>query len=166
MIEFVLIPEERMKKLRKDEKWKKELKRFSDVKIELNGEIMIEGDNPIQVLRIKEIIKAFGRGFEFKNALNLIDEENFLETIDVREFTGKSKKRQVVLKGRVIGTKGKTKSMIEEYTNTKIAVYGKTISIIGKWNDVKLARNAIEMLLSGTAHNTVYRFLETHKVNS
>lgn len=165
MIEYVLIPEERMRKLRKDEKWKIELKKFSNAKVKLNEEIVVEGDDPLQVLRVKEVIKGFGRGFEFRDALDLFDEEYCLETIDVREFTGKSKKRQVTLKGRVIGTQGKTKNMVEKYTDTKIAVYGKTVSIIGKWNNVKIVKDAIEMLLSGARHNTVYRFLETHKVS-
>lgn len=163
MIEYILIPEERMRKLRKDEKWRIEFKKFSDVKIELNEGVVIEGDDSIQVLRAKEVIKAFGRGFEFKDALDLLDEEYCLETIDVREFTGKSKKRQVTLKGRIIGTKGRTKNMIEKYTETKIAVYGKTVSIIGKWDNTRIAKDAIEMLLSGAMHNTVYRFLEKYK---
>lgn len=165
MIEYILIPEERMRKLKNNGKWKTELKRFSDVKIKLNEGVIIEGDNSIQVLRLKEVIKAFGRGFEFNDALDLLDEDYYLETIDLREFTGKSKKRQVTLKGRIIGTKGKSKNMIETYTDTKIAVYGKSISIIGRWENLKTAKEAIEMLLSGAMHNTVYRFLETHKVS-
>jgi ribosomal RNA assembly protein len=164
MIEHILIPEERMRKLRKDEKWRTELKKFSEAKIELNEGITIESDDSIQVLRLKEVIKAYGRGFAFKDSLDLLDEEFVLETMDVREFTGKSKKRQIVLKGRVIGTQGKTKGMVEMYTETKIAVYGKTVSIIGRWKDVRMAKEAISMLLSGSMHNTVYRFLETSKV--
>lgn len=160
MIDFIAIPEERMKLLKKDEKWKEQLKKFSDAKIELNDEVSIETDDPFQVLRLKEVIKAFGRGFDFDIALNLLDEEYFLEVIEVKEFSGKSRKRQLVLKGRVIGTKGKMKKMIEKYCDVKIAIYGKTISILGRWNNLMKAKKAIEMILSGAMHTTVYRFLE------
>lgn len=160
MIDFIAIPEERMKILKKDKKWEEQLKKFSNAKVKLNDEISIESDDPFQVLRVKEVMKAFGRGFDFNTALNLLDEEYFLEVIEVKEFSGKSRKRQFVLKGRVIGTKGKMKKMIEKYCNVKIAIYGKTISILGKWNNVRKAEKAIKMLLSGAMHTTVYRFLE------
>lgn len=165
MIEHIIIPEERLRILRKDDKWKEELKKFLNVEIELNEEILINGDDPFQVMRMKEIMKAFGRGFDFDAAFDLLDEEYLLETIDIGEFTGKSKRRRAVLKGRAIGTEGRTKKMIEKDTEVKIAIYGKTISIIGKWNNLRIAKEAIEMILSGKMHNTVYRFLGTRKVD-
>jgi ribosomal RNA assembly protein len=160
MIDFIAIPEERMKLLKRDEKWKEQLRKFSDAKVELNDEVSIESEDPFQVLRLKEVFKAFGRGFDFNTALNMLDEEYFLEIIEVKEFSGKSRKRQLVLKGRVIGTKGKMKKMIEKYCDVKIAIYGKTISILGRWNNLRKAKKAIEMILSGAMHTTVYRFLE------
>jgi len=160
MIDFVRIPEERLKILKRENKWKDQLEKFSDSKITFNEDVKIESKDPLQLLRVKEIIKAFGRGFDFDTALNLIDEEYYLEIIEIRNFSGKSESRMEVLKGRVIGSEGKSKNIIEKYTETKIAIYGKTISIIGKWYGVMKAKKAIEMLLSGSTHNTVYRFLE------
>ena len=66
----------------------------------------------------------------------------------------------IVLKSRIIGTKGKTKKYIEQYTNTKISIYGKTISIIGKWDKVNIAKKAILMLIEGCSHTTLYKWLE------
>jgi len=160
MIDFIVIPEERMKILKKDEKWREQLKKLSDAKIKLNDEISIESEDTFQVLRLKEVMKAFGRGFDFDSALNLLDEDYFLEVIEINDFCGKSKKRQTVLKGRVIGTKGKMKKMVEKYCDVKVAIYGKTISILGIWNNVRKAKQAIEMLLEGRMHTTVYKFLE------
>ena len=45
----------------------------------------------------------------------------------------------------------------------KITVYGKTIGIIGKWDGMRIAKEAIQMLLSGSSHSNVYRFLEQQK---
>jgi len=164
MIEHAMIPEERIELLRKNEKWKEQLKKFCDVEVRLNEFLDFEGDDPLILLRIKEVFKAFGRGFDFEDALDLLDEEYFLETIEVKEYAGKSRDRQITLKGRVIGKEGKIKKIIEKFCNVKIAIYGKTVSIVGKWKNVQLAKEAIEMLLKGKMHSTVYKFLERRRV--
>ncbi len=164
MKDWVRIPEERMKILKKNEEWIEELENLAGCKIELNEEVSIESEDPLKILRIKEVIKAFGRGFSFRDALSLLDEDYYLEIINVKDFSGKSKNRMKTLKARVIGSEGKAKKMIERYTNAKIAIYGKTISIIGRFDEVRIAREAIEMLLKGSLHSTVYRFLERSRL--
>lgn len=159
MIEFISIPEERMKIVSSDKRIVKMLEELSGVHIKVNETVCVEGEDPVSVMRVRDALKAFGRGFGFEDSLELLKEDYVLETVSVKSF-GKSKNRRVSLKGRVIGFKGSAKSNIEKYTNTKIAVYGNTISIIGKWENVQKAKQAIEMLLSGKPHNTVYMFLE------
>lgn len=163
MIDFVRIPEERLKTLRMKKKLKEQLEEFTESKIELNEDISVECEDPLKILRIKMVLQAFGRGFDFDTAMNLLDEEYSLELIELKDYAGKSRERMIVLKGRAIGTQGKTKKLIENYTETKISIYGKTICIIGRWNRVMLAKKAVEMLLNGSLHNTVYRFLEKAK---
>jgi len=163
MMDFIAIPEERMRVLKRNKKLVEKLEKLSGIKVKLNEEIRIEGEDPITLMRTKLVIKAFGRGFDLDVALNLLDESYYLEIIQIKDFSGKSRSRLVTLRGRVIGTGGKTKRIIERYANVKISIYGKTISIIGKWENVKIAKEAIEMLLSGSLHSTVYRFLEKHR---
>ncbi|MDI6806449.1 MAG: KH domain-containing protein [Candidatus Aenigmarchaeota archaeon] len=160
MIDFVKIPEERLKFLKKEKKFLEELQRFSNTKIKLNEEVYLEADDPLKLLRVKEVIKAIGRGFMPTDAMDLLDESYYFLSIDIKSYAGKSRNRLTTLKGRLIGTCGKTKKMIESFTDTKLAIYGKTISIIGRWEDVIMAREAIEMLLLGRMHSTVYKFLE------
>ncbi|HDH91368.1 MAG TPA: RNA-processing protein, partial [Candidatus Aenigmarchaeota archaeon] len=126
--------------------------------------VEIESEDPLNVIRVQNVIKALGRGFGLKEALYLLDDEYRLEIINVKFFAGKSKARERELKGRVIGTKGKMKRIIENFTGTKLAIYGKTVSIIGRWKDVEIAKQAIEMILKGAQHQTVYRFLERHRI--
>jgi len=164
MLDFVRIPKERMKILREDKKLIEQLENLSDSKVELNEEVSIESEDPLKRLRIKEVIKAFGRGFDFDDALNLLDEDFYLEIIDIKEFTGKSRVRTITLKGRIIGTGGKTKKLIEKISDVKISIYGKTIAIIGRYDNIKIAKKSIEMLLLGRMHSTVYRFLEKSMV--
>ena len=158
MIDFVKIPEERLKFFKR-QKYGEKLEKLAGCKIEENEEISIETEDPILLMRIKEVIKAFGKGFEFDETLNLLDEQYCLETINIKDFSRKSKDRMIVMKGRVIGSEGKAKRLIEKQTNVKIAIYGKTVSIIGKWEDVQKAKQAIESLLQGRKHSTVFRSL-------
>jgi ribosomal RNA assembly protein len=160
MMDFVSIPESRMNILRKNKKFLKKLEELVNVKIKLAEEVEIESDDPLLVICSKQVIKGFGRGFDFDDALLLLDEEYLLDVIDIKEFSGKSQKRLVEMRGRIIGTKGKTKDIMEKLTETKISVYGKTVGIIGKWDSVQNARYAIELLLQGRKHGSIYRFLE------
>lgn len=161
MIDFVTIPEDRIKLLKDNSSlYNRKLRNFFDVKISTNDEVEIDGEDSFEVMRTKEVVKAFGRGFEFEDALDLVDEDYILEIINISDFSGKSRNRKLELKGRVIGADGKSKKIIEKHSGAKIVVYGKTVSIIGKWENVNLAKQAVEMLLSGSKHSTVFRFLE------
>ena len=158
----ISIPKERMKILKKNLNnfFKKIKEVYKDFQIEAeDNTILINGEDPIKVYQIYYIFLAFGRGFSIEDALLLKNEDYRLEIIYVDTYT-KSRNKQIVLKGRVIGEKGKAKKLIEQYTNTKISIYGKTVSIIGKFENVEIAKRAVEMLLEGAKHQTVYRFLE------
>src|SRR3989344_559916 len=50
-----------------------------------------------------------------------------------------------------------------ELTDTDIVIYGKTIGIIGSYEGVKLARIALDSLLGGSRHTTIYSWLEKEK---
>ena len=75
-----------------------------------------------------------------------------------------SKNHLLRVKGRVIGAAGKSRKVIEDLTDTKICVYGKTISIIGLPENVAACRRAIESLLQGSPHSSVYKWLEKRRV--
>ena len=53
--------------------------------------------------------------------------------------------------------------MIEELTETNISVYGKTVGIIAEVDSLMIARRAIEMLVEGSAHRNVYKWLEKQR---
>jgi len=92
-----------------------------------------------------------------------LEDDYGLEIIDLGDMI-KSKNRMIVIKGRVIGKGGKTKKMIEKYTDTKISVQGKTISILGRWNKINVSKEAVLMIVNGSNHSTLYRWLELQKV--
>jgi ribosomal RNA assembly protein len=164
MIAFLKIPEERKKILKGEVKTLEKLEKNTNSKISINEELSIECEDALMEMRLKEVFTAFSRGFDLNEALLLLDESYALETLSVKDFAGKSQKRQIVLKGRVIGREGKMRKTIERETETKIRIYGKTISIIGKWENVQIAKSMVEKLLRGAKHSSVYQFLQEQRV--
>ena len=144
---------------------KKELEDRTKTKIIIDskeGDIFLSGNDAISLFYVVEVIKAIGRGFNPDIAFLVLKQDYVFELVNMNDFA-KTKNDSVRLKGRVIGSEGKSRSTIEELTETNISVYGKTIGIIGLQENAASARKAIESLLSGSPHSNVYRFLERNK---
>ncbi len=160
------IPQERVAVLiGKDGTTKKEIEDLthSQLDISAEGDVIIKGNDGLEMFMVKEIIRAVARGFNPKVAMLLHHTDYALEMIDMKDIAGKSKNTMERLKGRVIGKAGKSREEIERLTDCHISVYGKTIGIIGETDNVALARQAVAMLLQGSMHKTVYQFLERKK---
>ncbi|MBS3116589.1 RNA-processing protein [Candidatus Woesearchaeota archaeon] len=157
------IPEERVAVLiGKDGETKKEVEEATNSILEISkeGDVVITGDDGLLLFNAREVVHAIARGFNPRIALLLLKGDYSFEIIDMKDVVGKSKNTLERLKGRVIGRKGRARQEIENLTDTHISVYGKTIGIIGETQYVAIAREAIAMLLSGSMHKTVYRYLE------
>ena len=127
-----------------------------DVTITLAG----NAQDPSLFFRAKDVINAIGRGFSPEHAFRLIrNEDAVLDIIDLRTTFGRSESDIKRVKGRIIGMNGKTRQIIEELTETNVAVFGHTVSMIGEIEQAQVAREAIQMLVKGSMHSTVYRFL-------
>jgi len=147
---------------------KKKIEKLLKLKMNIDSEegvINLSGDDGLNLLTGQNIVKAIGRGFNPEVAIELANEDNHLEILDITEYTGDSKKKFTRIKARVIGEGGKARKYIEELTETKIVIYGKTVSIIGNYEYVNLARRAFEGLLSGQRHSTIYAWLEKNMKN-
>ncbi|KCZ71996.1 KH domain protein [Candidatus Methanoperedens nitroreducens] len=129
-----------------------------------SGDVEItEAKDPIKGLRTREVINAIARGFSPEKALRLFDDDLLMfETIDLSNIARSEKDLQRI-KGRIIGKAGKTREVFENLTSAQISVYGKTICLIGYPEQNAVARAGIEMLLEGSTHGPVYKFLEKKK---
>jgi ribosomal RNA assembly protein len=127
------------------------------------GLVSIEGEEADGFLRSVEVVKAIARGFSPERAYTLFEDEDlFLEVIDLSDVADGPGKMERI-RGRIIGKEGKSRSQIEDLTSTEISVYGKTVAIIGMLDQVKVAREAIEMLINGVSHESMYSFLDRKK---
>ena len=160
------IPKERVAVLiGKEGETKKELEELTSTELIIDsyeGDVTLKGNDPIKLYSAREIVKAIARGFNPDIAKYLIKQDFVYEQISIKDFA-KSSNHLRRLKGRVIGTEGKSRKAIEDLTEASISVYGKTIGIIGLPENVDLARRAIETLLSGSPHSNVYKWLEKRK---
>ncbi len=168
MIEHIKIPLERVAVLVGPKGITKELiedKSTAMLNIDSqSGDVEImDAKDPIKGLRAREVVHAIARGFSPEKALRLLDEDLLMfESIDLSNIARTEKDLQR-LKGRIIGKEGKTREVFETFTNARISVYGKTISLIGYPEQNAVARAGIDMLLKGSTHGPVYKFLEKKK---
>ncbi len=125
-----------------------------------------DSPDPSNALRAKDLVQAIGRGFSPDRAFTLLNEDFTLGIIDLHEFFGKNEAEIHRVDGRIIGREGKTRRIIEQLTGTLISVSGHTVSIIGTYESVSTAKDALEKLISGRQHGTVYKFLRKKRAET
>ena len=123
------------------------------------GDVLIESKESIDAYNAQDVIKAVGRGFNPEIAISLTKENQCLEIIDMDDYA-KTKNHLARIKARIIGREGKVRKFIEQITDCSMSVYGKTVSIIGKIENVAVAKKTIQDILSGAPHGPVFKWME------
>jgi len=167
-IEYLKIPRERLAVLiGKQGMAKEEIEKVTQTKINVDSETgsisiesLEESEDPLNVWKARHIVKAVGRGFNPDVAMKLTSDEMILDIINLPDYVGKSKKAISRQKGRIIGKDGRTRDIITEMTGVDISIYGKTVALIGDLDHIQVAREAVDMILQGARHKSVYGFLE------
>jgi ribosomal RNA assembly protein len=165
---FVRIPKDRVGTLVGPEgKTKQYIENKLQVKLEVETEgsvtitLLENATDPSMLLKAKDVVTAIGRGFVPETAFRLIrNEDDIYDMIDLRLIFGRSESDIKRIKGRIIGTEGKTRRLIEELTDADVVVYGHTVGIIGSYEEADAARNAVQMIVDGCEHHTVYSYLQ------
>lgn len=165
---FVRIPKERVGILIGPEgKIKQYIEEKLGVKLDVDSEGSItislkeNAKDPSMLLKAKDVATAIGRGFPPDTAFRLIrNEDDIFDMVDLRVIFGRSESDIKRIKGRIIGADGKTRKLIEELSEAEVVVYGHTVGIIGSFEQSDTARNAIQMIIEGCQHHTVYKYLQ------
>jgi ribosomal RNA assembly protein len=147
---------------------KKELETKTHTTITIDskeGTVKVEGpdEHAVKLLRAVETINAINRGFSPERAFELLDDEDLL--LDMIDLSGLAEgPRQLDrLRGRIIGKDGRAREQIEHMTDVEISVFGKTVALIGYPEQLKVARAALDMLIEGIPHESVFAFLDKKK---
>jgi ribosomal RNA assembly protein len=165
---FVRIPKERVGILIGPEgRVKQHIEEKLQVKLEVDSEGSVtivlseKASDPSLLLKAKDVVTAIGRGFSPEVAFRLIrNEDEIFDMVDLRLIFGRSESDIKRVKGRIIGADGKTRRLIEELTEADVVVYGHTVGLIGSFEQVDAAHNAVQMIIEGCQHHTVYNYLQ------
>jgi ribosomal RNA assembly protein len=169
---LVKIPNDRIGVLiGKNGRVKREIEEKCKVQIEIDsrkGDAIVSSTyEPVaemQPFKALEIISAISKGFSPERAYRLFSDEDLIfQIIDLKDYAGKSSNTMGRIKGRIIGQNGKSRKTIEELSGAYMSVSGHTVALIGEFEEVRLANDAVIMILKGSTHKTVYAMLQQSK---
>ncbi len=128
------------------------------------GAVIIEPAFPnttaLELIKAQNVVRAVGYGFSPERAFRLLEDDQILEVVDVRQYVSNKPNHLRRVLGRIIGEEGKTRRILEELTGTYISVYEPYVAIIGDYETASIVKRAVEMLIEGRMHSTVYKYVD------
>ena len=145
---------------------KDELEKKLKVKILVKGQntsISSLSNNEIDEYFAERVLLALDYPFLVEDALLLLNEDYLFEIIHIKDYTKRHDLK--VINGRIIGSEGKTLRVLQDLSNSLIAVKDNSVAIIAHSEDFENARQAVISLIKGSKQANVYARLEkSHKM--
>ncbi|HIH50189.1 MAG: hypothetical protein ABSE71_04260 [Candidatus Micrarchaeaceae archaeon] len=166
-MQTVYIPKERLRRLKQDRGQVSRVEKLCNCKISIDtdNEFVEVSGEAYGEYTAKNIVYAFGRGFEMDLACKLSEMDYYFSSINLDEALS-SEKRIKQVKARIIGESGRTKTYIEQVSGAKISIYGNTVSFIGRIEEINEAETAVNTLIDGGTHRLAYIKMEAaHRKN-
>lgn len=129
---------------------------------ESDGALDIEGEAGNDWVA-EQVLRALTAGFPPERAFKLTNDEWFLEEVDIEAAMRGSRRGVERQKARIIGAGGKAKKTLEELSGAYLSISGDRVVILGRYEDIAGAREAVLEMLEGTPHANVYANLERRK---
>jgi ribosomal RNA assembly protein len=140
---------------------KKRIQKELGIKLTNQGKnIFIDGETDKEFLAI-EVLQAINAGFSGDRALELKQDDFMLQTVHIKDITQRNDLERV--RGRVIGTDGRTLKTLQKLTNCDLAMNGNEIGIIGPALEMEDAVQSVTSLINGSKQGHVYGRLERQR---
>ena len=166
-MKYLKIPKERIGVLiGHNGETKRKIEKLSQTTLEIDsaeGEVIIDehkASDPLLGLIVEHVVRAIARGFSPEHAMRLFKENMDFFLFDLHDYVGKKDSHIRRIRSRIIGTDGKSKRTLENLTEADISVYGHTVALIADFESMDTAKKAVDMILSGSKHASVYRYVE------
>jgi len=140
---------------------KKRIESELKVKITNKGKIIFINGKAEGEFTAVQVISAVNLGFSVERALLLKDEKMLFQTLNIKEITKRHNLDEI--RGRIIGTKGRTLKTLNKLTNCAISLKDNQIGIIGNAEEIEDAIQALTSLVQGSRQGNVYGRLEREK---
>jgi len=140
------------------------LQKSLGVGLKLKGGVIDLTGKEENIYFAENVLAAMDVGFDVDVALLLADQEYSMDVINLRDVTRRKNLSEV--RARIIGTKGKTKQLLETLSDSVIKLRGNTVYVIGTADYIDKTRTAIEKLIRGSKQGKVYAFVERSKKKS
>jgi ribosomal RNA assembly protein len=128
------------------------------------GEVEIRPNDklrdPVHLFKSRDMVKAIGRGFTIDQAIKLAGDDYYLDVIRLKQHIKDKPNHFKRIRARLIGTKGKTRKSLEELIKVHIMILGSTVSIIGTYDKMIRAREAIMEIINGAQIESILGKLE------
>jgi len=145
----------------KIKKNKEKLEKALNVKISFSGKNVNVSGKAVDEYVACQVLEALTLGFTTNEALLLQEEDCILEKIHIKDLTKRHDLQRI--RGRIIGTKGKTKEIIENLSNCLVCIHDNTIGIIGQAEDIERAMQGVKSIIQGSKQSKVYSYLERER---
>ena len=120
-------------------------------------QVSIEAE-PVEQYEASLILEAIDFGFPLRDALTLASENMIFRKLPIKNFTRRKDLKEV--RGRIIGTEGKTKRAMENVSGCAVVLHENTVGIIGPAESIEEATTALGNLIHGSKQANIYAFLE------
>lgn len=140
---------------------KKQIESELGVKINNRGKnVFVDGPAEKEYIALK-LLEAVNVGFSIAKALLLKEDNMMLQVLNIKDITKRNDLERI--KGRIIGTRGRTLSTLHHLTNCELSLYDNQIGIIGFSENIENTIQAITSLIKGSKQGNVYARLEKEK---
>jgi len=120
-----------------------------------NGRMVVKTSrkmyDPYIIFKSRDCCKLLARSVPYQEAVKVLQDDICSDVIKIGGFT-RNKDRFIRRRARLVGPHGSTLKALEIVTECYFLVQGSTVSLIGPWKRMKLARRIIEECMSNKTH--------------